>query len=417
MLYDRWREILNRYQSEIALVDTIHGDSYSFRDLDAEAAKRTQARPWTVYDPARPAEFIFEVLAAWRASRAVCAIEAGQPRPEFGRLPKECVHLKVSSATSGEARGVLFSVGQLASDAANIVSTMALRRDCPNVGVISLAHSYGFSNLVLPLLLHGVPLYLGGSLPESLRTIARQIAIDFTLPAVPALWRAWHDANAIPANIRLAISAGAPLSAQLEEAVWHGSALKIHNFYGATECGGIAYDNTLCPRTDPACVGRALHNVSLTQADDGCLDVRSGAVGTTYWPLADSRLGEGCFHTTDLVEFRDGLVFLRGRAGDQINVAGRKIAPEVIEQALLADHRVRECVVLGLPSADGERSEKIVVVLALNLNSRMDVVREDLAKKLPAWQMPRDWIMVDALPVNERGKVSRTELRRQLSAR
>ena len=46
------------------------------------------------------------------------------------------------------------------ADAENIVATMGLRPDWPNLGVISLAHSYGFSNLVLPLLLHGIPLIL-----------------------------------------------------------------------------------------------------------------------------------------------------------------------------------------------------------------------------------------------------------------
>jgi long-chain acyl-CoA synthetase len=40
---------------------------------------------------------------------------------------------------------------------------MGLRPDWPNLGVISLAYSYGFSNLVLPLLLHGIPLFLAPS--------------------------------------------------------------------------------------------------------------------------------------------------------------------------------------------------------------------------------------------------------------
>ena len=50
---------------------------------------------------------------------------------------------------------------------------MGLRPDWPNLGVISLAHSYGFSNLVLPLLLHGIPLILAPSpLPEAVRQAA-----------------------------------------------------------------------------------------------------------------------------------------------------------------------------------------------------------------------------------------------------
>ena len=142
---------------------------------------------------------------------------------------------------------------------------MGLRPDWPNLGVISLAHSYGFSNLVLPLLLQGVPLVIVNSpLPESIRRAASTVP-HATLPAVPALWRAWHEAGAIPSNIRLAISAGAPLPLALEQDVFAKAGLKIHNFYGATECGGIAYDRSGTPRTDAACVGDPMMNVTVAR--------------------------------------------------------------------------------------------------------------------------------------------------------
>ena len=105
------------------------------------------------------------------------------------------VHLKPTSATTGGARFVAFTAEQLAADAENIVATMGLRPDWPNLGVISLAHSYGFSNLVLPLLLHGIPLILAPApLPEIIRRAA-ETETFLTLPAVPAMWRAWHEAD------------------------------------------------------------------------------------------------------------------------------------------------------------------------------------------------------------------------------
>ena len=106
-----------------------------------------------------------------------------------------CRHLNITSATTGAPRTIAFTGEQLAADADNIVATMGLRPDWPNLGAISLAHSYGFSNLVLPLLLHGIPLFLPPSpLPEVLR-IAAPDAPDLTLAGVPALWRAWHEAG------------------------------------------------------------------------------------------------------------------------------------------------------------------------------------------------------------------------------
>src|SRR5207245_3231372 len=110
-----------------------------------------------------------------------------------------------------------------------------------------------------------------------------------------------------------------------------------HNFYGSSECGGIAYDRSRAPRLEGPCAGAPLENVEGAVAADGCLEVRGSAVAQTYWPEPNPSLGSGVFHTSDLAEITSGLVYLRGRASDQINVAGRKVAPEAIEKAL-AEH-------------------------------------------------------------------------------
>ena len=299
------------------------------------------------------------------------------------------------------------------ADAENIVATMGLRRDWPNLGVISLAHSYGFSNLVTPLLLHGIPvILLDPPLPEAVRRAATT-ADHLTLPAVPALWRAWHEANAIPANLRLAISAGAPLPLSLEQAVFDSTGIKLHNFYGASECGGIAYDTSTRPRSDAASVGVPMRNVQLSVNQDGCLQVRSRAVGETYWPERQPNLNAGVYSTSDLVELRDGQVFLRGRASDLINVAGRKISPEAIERVLLTHPNVRACVVFGAPSHEAERTEIIVACIAAKSNVTADGLRDFLLSRLPAWQVPREWFFVESLKSDQRGKLSRGEWRRR----
>jgi len=288
---------------------------------------------------------------------------------------------------------------------------MGLRPDWPNFGVISMAHSYGFSNLVLPLLLHGIPLVLVPSpLPEVIRRATAGVPA-LTLAGVPALWRAWHEAGAIPSNIRLAISAGAPLPVSLEQVVFKASNIKIHNFYGSTECGGIAYDVSESPRSDDACVGTPMRNVNLSFSENGCLQVRSRAVGETYWPESADALGAGRFQTSDLAELKDGVVYLRGRSSDQINVAGRKVLPETVERSLSAHPQVRECLVFGAPSRDAERTEIIVAVVAGEANE--PELKTFLQHKLAAWQIPREWWFVESLSVNQRGKISRAEWRQR----
>jgi acyl-coenzyme A synthetase/AMP-(fatty) acid ligase len=307
---------------------------------------------------------------------------------------------------------VAFTAEQLAADVDNIVATMGLRPDWPNLGVISPAYSYGFSSLILPLLLHGIPLYLAPSpLPAALRC-AESAHRHLTVAGVPALWHAWHKAGAIMRNVRLAISAGAPLPLSLERAVFDEHGVKIHNFYGTTQCGGIAYDASEVPRNDESVVGRPLKNVHVDLGEHGALRVRSRAAGQTYWPQPEPALGGGVFLTNDLAEIKAGEILLRGRTDDHINVAGRKVSPTVVEQALREHDAVAECVVFGVPSGTADRLDLIVACVAADRPSNQDELRQFLLERLPGWQVPREWWFVDNISSNGAGKPSRAEWRR-----
>jgi long-chain acyl-CoA synthetase len=412
MLYDCWREIARAHPDETALRDVTLARQWTFRELAAETERSKIDETAVAFPEGSSADFILSVLRAWRDGTVVCPVEVGQPHPECsGSLPANIVHLKTTSATTGSAQLVAFTAEQLAADADNVVTTMGMRAEWPNLGVISLAHSYGFSNLVLPLLLHGVPLILAGvPLPEIVRRAAASEK-NFTLPAVPALWRTWHSADAIPSNVALAISAGAPLPLNLERDIFERHRLKIHNFYGASECGGIAYDSSDSPRVDGSCVGAPMRNVQLSVAEDGCLEVRSRAVGQTYLAQANSNLKDGVFHTNDLAEVLNGFVFLRGRIGDQINIAGRKVSPEGIEKILATHPAVSDCLVFGVASGDNERGEQIVAYIVSASTLTGETLKQFLLERIPAWQVPRDWRFVESLEANRRGKRSRADWR------
>ncbi len=413
-LYERWRQVARENTGALALQDLAAGRAWSFRDL-AAAAEAAANEPGPVAFPqGTGAGFIFTVLRAWRAGQIVCPLEPGQPRPNVAWPAAPIVHLKTTSATTGRPRLIAFTAEQLAADAANLVATMGLRPDWPNLGVISLAHSYGFSNLVTPLLLHGIPLVLGASaLPEAVRLAARGQAA-LTLPAVPALWRAWHEADAIPANVRLAISAGAPLPLALEHAVFDATGVKIHNFYGASECGGIAYDASRQPRADATLAGVPVANVAVgVAAETGCLEVRGANAAHSYWPEAETVLGDGVYRTNDLAAIHDGQVCLLGRAGDVINVAGRKVAPETVERALMEHPAVSEALVVGVPVEAG-RVETIAAVVVSRQPVDERALRLFLLARLPAWQVPRRWHFPSSPLANGHGKISRAEWRRVL---
>jgi long-chain acyl-CoA synthetase len=414
MLYNCWLRIARAQADQLALSDATMARRWTFGELCSAAENSAQITAPVLFPHGDASEFIIGVLKAWQTGAIVCPVEPGHRAPEVkGSLTAGIVHLKTTSATTGRSRLVAFTADQLIADCDNIVQTMGMRPDWPNLGVISLAHSYGFSNLILPLLLRGIPLVqVGSALPEALRSAANtQKAV--TLAAVPALWQTWQDANAIPPNISLAISAGAPLPLALEEAVFARQRLKIHNFYGSSECGGIAYDRSSVPRADAACAGTPLQNVGVSIAEDGCVEVRSAAVAQSYWPESTPELGQGVFHTSDVGIITEGVVQLCGRASDQINVAGRKVLPETIEAVLACHPQVRACLAFGVPSMDTQRGEIIVACVAAKTDLPSEGLKQYALEHLPAWQVPRDWWFVDSLPANGRGKLSRAEWRKR----
>ena len=406
MLYEQWLRTLESHSGRPALYDRAGGRIWSFSDLQRELLS-APAAPRIVHPSGRDAGFVIEVLRGWRMGSMVCPLEPGQEAPVAAQRAEGFSHMKLTSSTTGPARMIGLSGAQMAADAEQIVATMGLHEDSPNLGVISLAHSYGFSNLVLPLLLHGIPLILlPSAFPAAVFQEASQWS-DVSLPAVPALWQAWANGGKLPSSIRLAISAGAPLPVELERFLFERDGIKVHNFLGASECGGIAYDRTAEPRSDWTIAGTAMKGVQLHITDDGCLEVQSPSVAETYYPESDDRLGGGIYRSGDIAEMDpSGQIRLLGRSTDLINVAGRKVGPETIEVQIRDHPAVADVLVFSVPEAGG-RNEAIVAAVALKHPVTEMELRDFLGRSLPSWQLPRRWWFLEEIPADIRGKRSR----------
>ena len=419
-LYDRWQEIAEAYADQWALREA--RGVWTFRQLRSALDTLPKATTPVILQ-GRSASFVLSTLRAWRDGQIAVPLEDGADFNATGvrlqAVPAEIVHVKTTSGSTGTPRHILFTAGQLAADALQIISTMGLRREWPNVGVISLAHSYGFSNLVLPLLLHGIPLTLvSDPLPETMRRVlagSDGSGCGFTIPAVPAMWRTWQSAGILNADtVKLGISAGAPLPLKLEHAIFNACGLKVHNFLGASECGGIAYDRTLHPRAlDSQWIGSALDGVSLSIAAKGTLRVASAAVGQSYWPppKGESALGgDGTFQTSDLVRLENSReVYLLGRADDLINVSGRKVHPDEIELRLSSQEDVLHALVFSVPSSNAMRGDDMVAMVNLRDGADLAKVKQALANGLQGagWKLPRRWLVDSQLLPDQRGKLSR----------
>ncbi len=396
MPYLRWLETSRRHAARPAIFE---GDRIlTFADLAAAVSQAPLATA-PVIARSGSLDFFVQILRAWRDGQAVIPVERDAPVPVLAVPPPAGICLvKYTPGATGVPRGIFLSAAQVIADGDRLAAAMDLTPEVPNLAVISPAHSYGFSNLILPLILHGVPIHLAAvPFPRAIEEIFRQHAA-LVIPAVPSMWRAWHRSGILKgAPVSLALSAGSPLPITLEKEVFAASGLKIRNFYGASECGGISLDITDKPREAPAAVGTLLPGVIVTSGTGGRLLVKSSSVATAYdSPRADDLLENGCYLTRDLGLIQPtGQIHLTGTLGGAINVAGRKVSPAKIEAALLATGLVRRVKVSGIPSNDLERFEEISAALELCESTTLDRVKSALCETLQTWELPRHWTTME----------------------
>ena len=323
-----------------------------------------------------------------------------------------CDFLKLTSGTTSQPRAIRFTAAQLAADCDNICETMGITEEDLNFGVIPFSHSYGFSNLITPLLCRGVPLAASEDrMPRAiLNGLERTGATVF--PGMPVFFEklaGLEDQPALP-RLRLCISAGAPLPAAVGEAFTTRYGVKVHTFYGSSECGGIAYDAGEEQLYEEGFAGSPMRNVEVApDGNTGRIAVRSAAVGQGYFPAPDPEtLAEGRFVPADLVRLGERGMYLAGRGTDVINIAGRKLNPAEVEARLAQCPGVRQVVVFGVASP--LRNEEAVACVSGTAD--IEAVLRYARSVLSGWQVPRDVWLVDEVPVNERGKVSRRDLAR-----
>lgn len=392
MPYPRWLETLRLHADRIAIRDSAL--ALTFSELAAMVSKTPVARG-PVIARSGGLGFFVEILRAWRDGQPVIPVERDAPEPVLAsKPPAGTLLVKYTPGASGIPRGIFFNGEQILADGDRLTAAMGLRPETANLAAISLSHSYGFSNVVLPLLFQGVPVHLAPvPFPRVIEEIFRSHA-SLVVPAVPSMWRAWHRAGILKdAPVSLALSAGAPLSLALENDVFGACGLKIRNFYGTSECGGISMDLSDRPRTSVTDVGTLLRGVAVETSAEGRLLVTSTAVATGYdCTRHDDLLGDGRYLTRDLGYVdQEGKVQLTGTTGGAINVAGRKVSPAKVEAAILSTGLARRVRVFGIASADAERFEEISAEVSLGEAVTLDALKTAVAQTMQAWEMPRHW--------------------------
>jgi acyl-CoA synthetase (AMP-forming)/AMP-acid ligase II len=366
--------------------------------------------------------------AALQICRASAVVDLENEQIALRTLPHEPIEwgpnppslLKLTSGTTAAPRAIRFRSEQLLADCAQICETMGITGRDRNFAVIPLSHSYGFSNLVTPLLARGVPMVLSRDrMPRAvLDDLARTNATVF--PGMPVFYQAFSEMTDVPAltQLRLCISAGAPLPLEVARKFRQKFNQSIHSFYGSSECGGICYDRD-APLLEPGFVGQPMCGLDLELLESATpasrVRVRSAAAGDGYFPEPDDeKLGHGLFVPDDLLSASGEGFRIVGRTSDVINVAGKKVNPAEVEAELLRFAGVRAAVAFGREST--LRNEEVAACVVAEEGVRESDLLEHCRVRLSGWQIPKRIFFVEEIPVNERGKVNRRELARRFAS-
>ncbi len=248
------------------------------------------------------------------------------------------------------------------------------------------------------------------------------------VPAILARLAVLEGGERVPAGIRLARSASAPLPVPVLERFERATGIPVVETYGMTEAASQITANPPRGPRKPGSVGVPVTAEVRVVAGEGVLalpgevgrvGVRGPSVIRAYAsPGYEDRVDADCWLDTGDLGYLDGdgYLFLVGRVDDVINRGGEKVYPKEVEDAVLGEPGVRSVAVVGRDHevlgsvpvayivADGVRGEGDEQ-LAGAVVAR---VHERCTRLLARPKRPVAYHVVERLPAGPTGKVRRS---------
>ena len=332
--------------------------------------------------------------------------------PRFA--PSQPVACLFTSGSTGTHVPCLKAARQLLGEARLLVSLFGMGPGTRVLATVPPHHIYGLLFGVL------VPLMGGGALvrgtPQHAETIAaeaRRFGAD-VLCSVPAHLQgvAMLGPDALP-PLRRIFSSGAPLPGEVARAVGQVAGVPVTEVFGSSETGGIAWRQQVptSPRDgqpgggDGAALWQPFPGIEVSSDAEGLMVVSS--------PLADTPEGSPIgapVRGADRVRVEAGGRFeLLGRADGVVKIGGSRIALGEVERRLREIPGVREAAVISVDVPGLRRHELWAAVVAPGLT--VVALREALRRHLESIAVPRRFRLVEALPREENGKLTKARLR------
>jgi benzoate-CoA ligase family protein len=296
-----------------------------------------------------------------------------------------------------------------------------------------LFHAYGLGNGLM------FPFYVGATTslyPDKPRARvildeaqARRPTLFFSVPTLYAamLQEVDEDRSYELPSIRLAISAGEPLPAEIFRRWKQRFGVEILDGIGSTEVLHI-YLSARAGRVRPGSTGEAVPGYEVAVVDHSGQPVRPGAIGDLlvagpstahcYWNrrgLTQERMRGQWFFTGDKYRVdEDGYYWYAGRSDDMFRVSGQWVSPIEIEHTLIEHPCVLEAAVIAFEEQTGIHTPMAFVVLRNGYAGGVELARElqDFVKqRITPYKYPRHIEFLSELPKTAAGKVTRYKLR------
>jgi amino acid adenylation domain-containing protein len=210
---------------------------------------------------------------------------------------------------------------------------------------------------------------------------------------------------------------------------------RLLHVYGPTESTTFASWHPVTDVQDNAetvPIGMPVANTRIYLLDDELRLVPTGVVGELY--IGGDGLARGYLNRPDLTAEKfvpdptsgecgsrlyrtgdlarhlpDGNIQFLGRRDNQIKIRGYRVELDEIESTLIHHEFVEQAVVVAREDQQGNKRLVAYLVTGAHAPAEGDIKRF-LASKLPDYALPASFVLVDALPLNENGKVDRRSL-------
>ncbi|HXQ71610.1 MAG TPA: amino acid adenylation domain-containing protein, partial [Pyrinomonadaceae bacterium] len=225
---------------------------------------------------------------------------------------------------------------------------------------------------------------------------------------------------------------GEPVNEHLWKTL-QSAAVTAYNVYGPTECTVDATVFEIGTHPEASVIGTPLPNVQVYLLDSEMQPVPIGVPGEIHIGGAglargylnhpsftalkfipnpfSSSAGDRLYKTGDMACFlADGKIKFLGRTDRQVKVRGYRIELGEIEEVLHECPAVREAVVLAREDQSGDKRLVAYVVGATQESPSQEELRGFLKNKLPDYMVPQTYVVLEALPLTNRGKVDRSAL-------